>query len=345
MKIQIVILPQWVITQYAENFTSNVITSLVKELNITKPVIGENHVNLKLGVVERAYYQPNVGVIVEANINTDSASTELKHQLNNFFANPQRNIYASFAGVFDTSPKKPAASTIFDVLGTYPNARIKHIQPSEVSLLSSNYNPAIAGSMLRHNAAGDVDNILTADFDLNNGGVKRKNMSTEETKKDTPASTTEGISDKDVDDYIATIEDAAYRQGLVVGHTRSSLEEGIKKHELILEEDEQKLFSDYLKTDKRPTDVMLKLVNELQSTIKHNERKASKKAEASKPDDSKKADTSKAEDSKKAEDKPKDKTVPPRPDPPKSDIGKDKKIPLSYREKIKAEAERLKKGN
>ncbi len=343
MKIQIVILPQWVLTRYAENFTPDVLSSLLKELNASKPVVGENHVNLKLGVVERAYYQSGVGIVVEANIESERASTQLRNQLNNFFNTPQRNIYASFAGSFDTTPKSRSASTIFDVLSAHPNVRINRIQPVEVSLLSSTYNPAIAGSMLRHNARGDVESILTADFDLNNGGVKEKNMSNEESKKETPPAADAGVSDKDFEMYVAEIQDSAYEQGLLVGQTRSSLETNIAKHELILEDDEKKIFKEYLETKKRPTADMLKLVGELQSTIKHNERKMSKKVEGSKTEEGKGTEEKKTE---KMEEKSKEKAMPPRPDPPKNDIDKDKKkVPDSFKSKIKMLAETLKKNS
>lgn len=334
MKTQIVIIPQWFLDKYKENFTPMLVASLVAELNASRPVVGENHVNLKLGVVERAFYQPGVGVVVEATIATERASNELRAQLNNFYSNPSRNIFASLAGSFETTPKQRCGTTLVELLASNPNVRINHIQPVEVSLLSRSYNPAIAGSMLRHRE--DADSILMADFDLNNGAVKR-NMTTEE-KKDAPPPA--DISDKEFDTYLSTIQEDAYKQGLEVGSSRSALEDGIKKHEIDLDDAEKKIYEEYQKTDKRPTEDMTRVIKNLRYTIGVMDRRAAKKAEATKketaaPEGEKKKETAAPEAEKK--------DVPPRANPPEKSIEKGKDVPQSKRALIKAYAEKLKK--
>lgn len=338
MKTQIVIIPQWFLDQYRENFPPQVITNLLRELNTKRPVVGENHINLKLGVVECAFHQPGVGIVVQADIVMENASTQLRSQLNDFYTNPNRSIFASLTGLFKTSPQQKGVSNVIDLFRRQPNTRITGIDPVEVSLLSRDYDPAIAGSMLRHNRGADVDGILTLDFDLNNGGVKKNNMSEGETKKEeSKPQSAEVVDEKEFNEYVSVIEERGFKQGLVVGQTRSMLEDGLKKHEIDLDDEDKKMYEDFMKVDKRHSDDTMKVVNNLKYTISVLDKKAAKKVEPPKE--------AEKETSKKEEGNTKEKSIPPRPvDPPNKDISKGKKeIPASWAQRIKTLGDKIKK--
>lgn len=341
-KIQMVIFPQSFLDQNADHFTMDVIKSLLLELNRQKTVVGENHINLRLGHIEHAYYQKGVGIVVSALITTENASEQLRNSINAFFAGQNENIYASFGGAFRTTAGKHGAGSWPELVKNNHSLRIQKIEPVEVSLLSKDYNPAIAGAMLRHRA--EVEGFLTLDFEVNNGEIRKSKMSNEENKNTPPPVD----DDKVVDEYIASIQEEGFKQGLVIGRQRSFIEAGLKKHEIELDEAEQKEIDEFVKTEKRPSDSTMKIVQNVEYVIKTMEKKAAKKntsgASGTEKEGATGTEKEKKEGAAGTEKEKKDGaggTVP----PPKNDIKKDEKQTVSIRAKIKERMAALKKSD